>query len=63
MERKANKGCVLASLGNLLLPEANEETNFNIVGCVNSQSFCYEDEECADGIKTWKACKAPILLI
>ena len=37
MERKANKGCVLASLDNLSLPGANEETSFNIVSCVNSQ--------------------------
>ena len=30
------KGCFLASLGNLLLPGANEETSFNITNsCVN----------------------------
>ena len=37
LERKANKRCVLASLGNLLLPGANEGTSFNIVSCVNSK--------------------------
>jgi len=33
---KANKGCFLASLGNLLLPGANDETSFNIINsCAN----------------------------
>ena len=33
---KANKGCFLASLGNLLLPGANDEISFNIINsCAN----------------------------
>ena len=33
---EANKGCFLASLGNLLLPRANDETSFNIINsCAN----------------------------
>ena len=32
-----NKGCILASLGNLLLPGVNEETSFSITNnCVKS---------------------------
>lgn len=33
---KQNKGCLLASLGNLLLPRANEGTSINTINsCVN----------------------------
>ena len=35
-KRKANKGCFLASLGNLFSPGANDETSFNIINsCAN----------------------------
>ena len=41
-DRKSNRLCCLvASLRNLLLPGAREETSFNIINCVKFQYYYY----------------------